>query len=306
MIPAAALAAVPGAGPGEPAPRVVPLAGGLLNRSFLVETRAGRYVLRLGADAARVRELGVDRAFELAAQRLAAGAGLAPRIIASAADHAFLVTEFVAGGTADAARFGTPRGLQRFAATLARLRCLPLDGVTSLAAPVPGLAGEGAAGPRPASYPAPTLIERARLLVGRARARVGADEAASLARALEAAELGWRAAGADASATRRPRCLVHSDPNPGNVLWPPGAGPLVLLDWEYAHVGDPLQDPAAWLQACPALRGREALVLQACGLEDLADAETLAGLVAVYDALGRAWHGLAATAAGIPPGRRAN
>ncbi|MCU0760225.1 MAG: phosphotransferase [Steroidobacteraceae bacterium] len=306
MIPATALAAVPGAGPDDPPPRVVPLGGGLLNRTFLVETRAGRYVLRLAADATPMRELGVDRAFELAAQRLAAGAGLAPHVVASAEDHAFLVSEFVAGEAGSEVRSETPAGLRRLGETLARLRRLPVAGLASVGRSCTGTASEDDAPRARASRPPPNLIERTRWLVGRARAQAGRDAAASLARALEAAEQGWLAAGAADGAARRARCLVHSDPNPGNVLWPPGDGPLLLLDWEYAHVGDPLQDPAAWLQSCPAWRGREARVLRACGLDDVADAGMLAGMVRVYEALGQAWLALAETAAGIPAGRRAN
>jgi aminoglycoside phosphotransferase (APT) family kinase protein len=99
---------------------------------------------------------------------------------------------------------------------------------------------------------------------------------------------------------------VHSDPNPGNVVLVPGAGRAVLLDWEYAHVGDPLQDPAAWLQACPALRGHELELLRACGLEGEADPVMLAGMAAVYAALGAAWSHLVETAAGVAPDGRAN
>jgi aminoglycoside phosphotransferase (APT) family kinase protein len=278
MIPAAALAAVPGCGPGDPAPRIAPLSGGLVNRAYRIETWAGIFVLRLNAGAPQSRLLGVDRHGEIEAQRFAAGMGLAPRIIAVAPDHAFQVCEYVNGEVVTAARLAVRPDMARLGGTLLALRSLQ---------PPPSLRGA-------------SLLERARRLVGLAQARVPAD-AGSLAASLAAAEAGWKAAGSG-----RACCLVHSDPNPGNVVLPPGGGAAVLLDWEYAHVGDPLQDPAAWIQASPALRGHEAELLRACGLESQADVAMLAGMVAVYEALDLAWSRLAETAAGVVPDGRAN
>jgi aminoglycoside phosphotransferase (APT) family kinase protein len=277
MIPSQALAAVPGSGEGY-APRVTPLAGGLVNRAFRVETVAGVFVLRLNASARLSALLGVDRRAEVAAQRLAGAAGLAPRVIAVAPDHAFQVCEFVAGGAAGARELASPSGMARLGATLRRLRTLAAPGEL-----------RGA-----------DLITRTRRLVRLAAAREP-GVAPALHAALASAEAGWIGAGQG----RQP-CLVHSDPNPGNVVLAAGSAPAVLLDWEYAHVGDPLQDPAAWLQACPALRGREVELLRACGLEGEADAAMLAGLSAVYAALGFAWSRLVETAAGVAPDGRAN
>jgi aminoglycoside phosphotransferase (APT) family kinase protein len=285
VIPAAALAAVPGAATGEGV-RVDALAGGLLNRSFRIVTAAGEFVLRLNAAPRDAAQLGVDRRAELTAQRLAAAAGLAPRVVAAADDHSWQVSEFVAGEVADAAALSTPRGLARVGTTLARLRGVDVDGaIDGWTLPV-----------------GPSLIERARALVARAIQRLP-GESAVLAALLERAECGWRAAGVQ---SRRAACLVHSDPGPGNVLLPPGAGAALLLDWEYAHRGDPLQDPAALLHCCPALRGQEARLLQACGLAGQADVAMLAGMAQVYAAIDAAWSQLAATAAGVPPGGRAN
>jgi len=36
--------------------------------------------------------------------------------------------------------------------------------------------------------------------------------------------------------------LCHGDPIAGNVVWPPGAGAPVLIDWEWARYGDPARD----------------------------------------------------------------
>ena len=277
MIPPTALAAVPGSGAGH-APRITALAGGLVNRAFRIETSAGVFVLRLNASAQQATLLGIDRRIEIAAQRLAAGVGLAPRVIAVSPDHAFQVCEFVAGETPDARALASPAGMVRLGATLRALRALR---------PPDDLRGAD-------------LLARARRLAALAVTRAP-GAAPVLQAALAEAEAGWAAAGKG-----RRSCLVHSDPNPGNVVLSRGAGPAVLLDWEYAHVGDPLQDPAAWLRACPALRGREAELLQACGLEGEADAAMLAGMAAVQGALDFAWSCLIETAAGVPPDGRAN
>ncbi len=278
MIAPRALAAVPGWDPDDCTARVAPLASGQLNRAFLVETRAGRFVLRLNARARATRALGIDRRAEIEAQTLAAGLGLAPRVITLAADQSFMVSEFVAGAAADAAELAQAEGLARLGATLQRLRTL---------VPPPRLQG-------------PSLIERARRLVLLASRRAP-GAAVRLAAARDAAEAGWLVAGGG-----RPACIVHSDPNPANVVLPAGAGPAVLLDWEYAHAGDPLQDAACWLRACPALHGREAALLHACGLSEVADATMLSGMAAVYGALDAAWICVAATAAGAAPDGRAN
>jgi aminoglycoside phosphotransferase (APT) family kinase protein len=207
-------------------------------------------------------------------------------VIAVAPDHAFQVCEYVAGEAVDAARLVSVDGLSRLGATLRALRELPT----------------------PASLHGADLLTRARRLARLAAARHRDAADPQLTTAMAEAEAGWHAAGAGAGAgvgAGRRRCLVHSDPNPGNVVLVPG-GAALLLDWEYAHVGDPLQDAAAWLQACPALRGREHELLRACGLERDADPVMLAGMAAVYAALEVAWSRLVATAAGVAPDGRAN
>ena len=71
----------------------------------------------------------------------------------------------------------------------------------------------------------------------------------------------WRAVAGDAEApkalldllddlvARPPRASgtptpVHGDPKHGNCLWRRGGRLLALLDWEMAHVGEPLTDSA--------------------------------------------------------------
>lgn len=278
MIPPMALAAVPGATLAGPAPRVTGLEGGLLNRSFRVETGAGIFVLRLNASSGLSRQLGINRRLEVELQGLAAIQGLAPQIVAVAGDDSYLVQQYVPGASPDAGQWNSAGFIARFGATLQQVHAI-----------------------RPsAALRGPSLIERTRRLV-QCAIEVSTCTAAPLQAALVEAECGWRAARSD-----RLPCLVHSDPHPGNVVCGDEDSGAVLLDWEYAHIGDPLQDVAAWLQGSPALRGREAELLRACDLHRQADPAMLAGMLAVHAALEMAWIRVVETVAGIPGGGRAN
>ena len=65
-----------------------------------------------------------------------------------------------------------------------------------------------------------------------ARVRLGAEP-----------ELAWVACWLDEHAPRpsQPACLVHGDYRPANVLVA-DSGSLTVLDWEFAHLGDPVED----------------------------------------------------------------
>src|SRR5688572_21646420 len=71
------------------------LGGGKVNRSFLVRTRRGRFVVRLNENTAV--DPGLDRAREIALHTAAAGAGIAPHIIYACPSHTFLITDYVEG-----------------------------------------------------------------------------------------------------------------------------------------------------------------------------------------------------------------
>ena len=251
----AAQAHVPGCGPGGVPPRLQALAGGLSNRAFRVTGAAGDFVLRLGLPAERARRLGVDRTAEIAAQRAAASVGIAPELVFADASQGILVMEFVHGvappaaGRCDAAWQADLLRLFRV------LRAIPV----------------------PADVPLVSLP--ARLLELHARLRA-CDPAAALALAGAVADGldGWRAAGVGHGAP----CLVHSDPKPANILRR-ADGRVVLLDWEYAHAGDPLEDPAA-----------AGLPAEACGV----DAARLDGVRRCQQALALVWDALRAAATG--------
>src|SRR5919206_2623979 len=87
--------------------RVEPLGGGITNRNFEVDVDGERYVLRIGGKDTEL--LGIDRAAEHAASRVAAGLGLAPEVVAFVEPEGYLVTRYVDGrvGEVDVARVGS-------------------------------------------------------------------------------------------------------------------------------------------------------------------------------------------------------
>jgi aminoglycoside phosphotransferase (APT) family kinase protein len=227
---AEALAQVPGYRAADPAVETRHLPGGSVNRSYQVTTGAGRFVLRLsaGSDA----WLTSDRSVERLMQRIAASAGLAPRIVAADAADRWLITEYVEGRLWTEVQFSDPASIAMLGAALQRLHALPT--------------------PEQGHFPLLQILrEYVRRLEG------GAGE---LAGYLEPARSAWRASGADG----RPAAILHHDLNAANIIQQPAG--VVLIDWECAACGDPLQDVACILSYYEAARRHSRLLLEAIGL----------------------------------------
>lgn len=173
--------------------------------SYLVERRGERFVLRV--DRPLALRLGLDRPRELTALRAAWSAGLAPEPLMMAVDApAVLLLRWAPGQAWSPTDLRDPRRLQRLAALLRR--------VHALTPPLPALDLDSA-------------LERYAMLAGTAASRTLAARAARLLRELR------RGAG--------PGCLCHHDPVAANIV---GRRHTVLIDWEYAALGDPLFDLA--------------------------------------------------------------
>jgi aminoglycoside phosphotransferase (APT) family kinase protein len=254
---AVALAHVPGLAPGETPVAVESLAGGLANRSLLVTTRAGRFVVRTRE---RPHILGIDaHRREAHLQRLAAGAGLAPGIV-WASDHGdVLVTEYVAGRVWSAHDMQDPSGLRRLCAAWRALRALPLPEFE----PFDGVA----TAKRYRDTIVATDADDARHL------DAAADEAVRLARAI-------RAEG-------RAPTIVHGDPHHSNVV--DDGARVKLIDWEYAALADPLVDPGCLLAYYPAARTFAARLLEWSGLSAVADVAALDRVRRLYELLSLLW-----------------
>ena len=177
--------------------------------SYLIERRGERFVLRI--DSPLALQLGLDRAAEVAVLNTAWRAGIGPQPIALIpGPPAILVTRFAPGEAWRPADLRDPARLERLAGILRRLH--------------------------EARLPGPALdLGRA---CARYAARIGTPESRALAAG--AAKLLRRCAGEPAQ-----RCLCHNDPIPANVV---GLRRTVLIDWEYAAIGDPLFDLAVVAQ----------------------------------------------------------
>jgi thiamine kinase-like enzyme len=183
---------------GEP----VALDGGITNRNIRVALGGGEYVVRRPGKDTRL--LGIDRAAELAANEAAAALGIAPAVAAFI--DGCLVTEFVA------CRSLQPGELADAAAEIgATLRAFHDSGVTLAT-----------------RFWVPDLLDDYATIVLRSGGELPRDY--DVARA---------AAGAIAAAlSPQPSRPCHNDLLAGNVIRENASGRLMLVDWEYAGIGD--------------------------------------------------------------------
>jgi thiamine kinase-like enzyme len=187
---------------GEPAA----LDGGITNRNYRVTLGGIEYVVRRpGKDTSM---LGIDRAAELLANEAAAGLGIAPAVVAAREDC--LVTRYIPCSAVT--REELSAAVEELALALRAFH----DCLLSLPRTfwVPDLLGDYAA-----------IIERR----GGTLAE-GYAVAVSVAARIEAA-LGPRVA-----------CPCHNDLLAGNIIRAHGAGQMMIVDWEYAGMGDPRFD----------------------------------------------------------------
>jgi hypothetical protein len=163
---------------------------------------------------------------------LLAGTGVAPALVRG--EPGRVTAEYVGGGTRPAWAW-TPGDAGAVGALLSRVhRVAP---------------GAGPLGP----HPDVGAIGH----VAGIREALGSDRDALVTRALAVAP--------DPGASAR--ALLHGDPWSGNIIWAP-SGP-VLVDWEYARLGDPAED-VAYLAAMDALRvdTLDAVLAGYCGSND--------------------------------------
>jgi aminoglycoside phosphotransferase (APT) family kinase protein len=86
----------------------------------------------------------------------------------------------------------------------------------------------------------------------------------------------------------RAACIVHSDLHHGNVLT---ADRVYFIDWEYAHVGDPLFDLACIIGYYPRAVSHGALLLAASGLDAQGVTEAqLTELTRVFNLMTFLWY----------------
>ncbi|HEV8444971.1 MAG TPA: phosphotransferase [Steroidobacteraceae bacterium] len=258
MIDGGLLQHVPGCENGDAPYSQEMLGGGKVNRSFLVRTRRGRFVVRLNESVSA--DSGLDRDRELLLQAAAANAGIAPHVIYACPDRSCLITDYVEG------RLWTPHYFSR----MRDLRALGqrLRSLHALAAP-----------PLPRFDPM-VAARRYATNIMHADPEDRARVEDLLARGDESMRL--------AHSTQRDASIVHSDLHQGNVLT---ADRIYFIDWEYAQVGDPLIDLACVLAYYPRSVPHGPLLLEASGLDAQGVTPAmLAELTRVFNLLTYLWY----------------
>jgi len=268
MIDTGLLQHVPGCENGDAPYSQELIGGGKVNRSFLVRTRRGRFVLRLNENA--VFDPGLDRTRELALHTAAANAGIAPQVVYADPECSCLITDYLDG------RLWTPHYFTR----MRDLRSLGqrLRALQAVAPPT-----------MPRFDPIAAARRYADLIIAG-----DPDEAGRIQFLL--------AAGADAltrtGASQRAPSIVHCDLHHGNVLT---ADRVYFIDWEYAQVGDPLLDLACVMAYYPRAMAHGALLLEASGLAEAgATPGMLAELTNVFTLLTYLWYRARRVARAVP------
>ena len=269
MITAEWLAHVPGCEHGDPPQQVMPMASGTAHVLWRVRTAAGQFVLRAPAPGAA--QMGLrDFARECQLQRLAALRGIAPAIRYCDNHGGLLVMDYVEGQDWRNSDFAV--------ASRVTLLCERLRQLHDLTAPAS------------ASLDPVVNAERYALDVLNA----GACDAVQIRERLGRARDVWQWC----RAAERPSSPIHCDVHAGNLRdrrGLDGVDSLVLLDWEYAQVGDPLLDFAALCAYHPAAHRHVARWLRSGTLPGSAlMVAQLPPLAAVFSLLGWLWYRAAA------------
>jgi thiamine kinase-like enzyme len=201
---------VPGAGNVQ----VQALGVGLLSETYKVTRDGSAYALKIAAE--HPTALGLDRAWEIRVLERAGGAGIAPRLVYSDAGGAVVISRWVAGRPWVARDSALAENIRGIAALLRRVHALAVPAAPRVLGPLQWIALYS------------TALELTSVPRGDPALRT-----AAIARAQEIAEPPLVAG-----------VLCHSDLHAMNLIR--GAESLILLDWEYAHVADPLWDLAGW------------------------------------------------------------
>ena len=208
---------LPGWQPGAPLLACRELGSGSGGDAWRVSTPAGRFVLKQRRHLDSVVDLQRMRAL----QNLAADHGCAPRMLALDLTAQVELSEWLPGTTPAADELSRPEFLQRVARSLGRLHRIAL----------------------PRAWQAQTTWHfniQDQLHDRWTRLRERGDFADRDTIASRIAQIpAWLAILQNG---QRPPALLHLDVHAGNLLV---ADDLWLLDWEYAHLGDPLWDLAS-------------------------------------------------------------
>jgi aminoglycoside phosphotransferase (APT) family kinase protein len=257
VIPVEVLTVLPGCEDGRPPISIRALPGGRgCNSVRRIDTSAGRFVLRQRHDP--VNRPGSRALDEISAQRMAASAGLAPQIIAAAADGCWLLMEFVEGPLWTEERLQSRSGLELLGQKLAAFHALDVPAGT-------------------ADVDAPAMAHGYMQQIAQRDPALTSALAGQLQRVAALS-----CAIADLSSSR---AINHGDLHASNII---GSGPL-LIDWEYTQCADPTYDIACLLTYYPSLEAQRDLLLGAASLTAAADRTMLALQRERFACLNRLW-----------------
>ncbi|TMK33760.1 MAG: hypothetical protein E6G58_13120 [Actinobacteria bacterium] len=188
---------------------VVPIEAGITNRNYRVEVDGETFVLRLAGTDTEL--LGIDRAAEVEAGRVAAEAGVGPEIVAFEPDLGCIVTRFVSGSPIPEEALGDEAVMRSVVASIRAIHGSRLIG---------------------ASFPVFRIVEGFRDIAAARGVQVPADYEAAHAVAGRIEE-----ALAEAPA---PLTTCHNDLLNANFLL--DGDHTWIVDYEYAGMGDPFFD----------------------------------------------------------------
>jgi thiamine kinase-like enzyme len=190
-------------------PALEVLGGGITNRNFKVSVDGESFVLRIGGKDTEL--LGIDRLAEHEASRVAAELGIGPEVVRFLEPEGYLVTRFVEGVPVPPEELRRPERLRELARTLRRVHEGPV--IRS-------------------RFDSFRVVEQycATALAHGVAIPVAFEEAKELADAIE------RVRGS------QPLRTCHNDLLNANLIRAGDA--LVIVDWEYAGMGDAFFDLA--------------------------------------------------------------
>jgi thiamine kinase-like enzyme len=248
------------------------LSSGLINETYRVVRDDRAYALRLAYPESLT--LGLDRSWEAKIFASAAGAALAPPLLHADPQRGVLLTGWAAGRSWSVEEAGLRANIHKFAALLRRIHVLSV--------------------PKPARILSPMAWVDLYTSALARRARQCDPDLRSAA-VLRSAELA-RLPGGEAA-------LCHSDLHTMNLI--ESEGSLLLLDWEYAHVSEPLWDLAGWCANNDFEdEARRDLLMSYMGTAPTPAQWTRLGLlVSLYDYVCLLWSELYVSLWGDPGGR---
>jgi len=229
--------------------KIEPLIGGAVNETYRLFCDSGSLILRRDTPLAAV--LGLDRQTEIDVLTVAADRGLGPTVIWADPDAGLLLTEYQEGHSWREADLHNKKNLGRIGKLLQRLHQVPIDAK-------------------------PVDLSR---YACRYAQQLATDEADRIAR--EAGKL------ADKWCAENSRhVLCHNDPIAGNIIETKENDRLVLIDWEYAGLGEPCFDLAVVIRHHVLSVADTRIFLDAYGV---VDEVRLEGCMALYDRLSVLW-----------------